>query len=56
MADLKDFDEEDFAIQLLELKIEIDPKHAIRWLSRMRLIESVDPKNRKLSLLPTAVL
>jgi hypothetical protein len=48
LTDLKDFDEEDFAIQLLELKIEIDPRHAMRWLSRMRLIESVDPKNRKL--------
>lgn len=43
------FDEDDIALQLLELGLQIEPKQAFRWLFRLRLIEPVNPKSRQIT-------
>ncbi len=35
------FDEDDLALQLMEQQFEVNPKEALRWLSRLRLVEPI---------------
>lgn len=36
------FDEDDLALQLMEQQFEVSPKEALRWLSRLRLVEPIN--------------